>query len=246
MKTPTRSVSGAAAALCLLFALCALLRPFPAHGAEDGTEAPPPLALFGAVSKAAYPMTQMSDSGPIARWRAVMEHHHGDDAFAPGNTAMNAPMRRQWETLVARSPNMTPEERLRAVNAFFNRIPGVSDALNYGQEEYWAYPAEFIRKNGGDCEDYALAKYLALRRLGVPDKDLRLVLVKDLQRGSDHAVLAVSEGGRILILDNLSRPKDLIMPQDKLGKIYSPMLAINNSAVWNFSLSVKRRPKAAR
>ncbi len=232
-------------AFCLLLAAlaCPGICPLRAHCVA--TASLPPLALFGVNSTGAYPLANVSPTGMIERWHTVMARHAADDAFAPGNKAMPAPMRKQWNTLAERYPAMSPEERLRAVNAFFNRIPGVSDERNYGQEEYWAYPAQFIRKNGGDCEDYALAKYLALRRLGWPEEDLLLALVKDTRRKTDHAVLAVRLDGRIFILDNLSRPRDLIMPQDKYGKTYSPLLVINARTVWNFGLPVKRAPKQA-
>jgi hypothetical protein len=41
-----------------------------------------------------------------------------------------------------------------------------------------------------------------LRAAGVPEKDLYLVVLKDLSRRADHAVLVVRAAGRFLVLDN--------------------------------------------
>lgn len=253
-----RAKIGTALAACLLLALHVPSRAAPdrdavpaggagtasVHAGSAGEFAP--LTLFGFTSKETYPLARMHNSGVIARWREVMGKHAKDNAFAPGNNAMKVFMRRQWETLTAKYAGMSPEERLRTVGAFFNHIPSKTDQANHGQKEYWAYPAEFIRKNGGDCEDYALAKYLALRHFGWPDQNMWLVLVTDLKRKADHAVLAVNLDGRVFILDNLSRPKDLIMLQSSYTRQYSPILAVNGLGIWNFSLQVKpqTRPPA--
>jgi len=64
----------------------------------------------------------------------------------------------------------------------------------------------------GDCEDYAIAKYVALREAGFPQDDLQLVLVRDRAVRQDHAVLAAHLDDRWLILDN--RRSDLIEDSD--------------------------------
>ena len=43
-----------------------------------------------------------------------------------------------------------------------------------------------------------------LRRAGFADQDLYLVVLKDLVRRADHAVLVVRSDGRFLVLDNAS------------------------------------------
>ena len=47
-----------------------------------------------------------------------------------------------------------------------------------------------LRPRRGDCEDYAIAKYVALREAGVARENLQLVLVRDRAVRQDHAVLA--------------------------------------------------------
>ena len=118
-------------------------------------------------------------------------------------------MWQQDETAIARQHGAEPGGLLVAVNALANRVPAASDAEHWRQGEYWATPSEFVASNGGDCEDYAIAKYVALRAAGVPPGQLRLAYVKALtgQRIENHMVLAYyrTAGAEPLILDNLDR-----------------------------------------
>jgi predicted transglutaminase-like cysteine proteinase len=47
---------------------------------------------------------------------------------------------------------------LNKINDEVNAIPYVSDQDMYGKADYWASPEEFYANNGGDCEDFAIAK----------------------------------------------------------------------------------------
>lgn len=113
------------------------------------------------------------------------------------------------ETALGAHPATVPDALLVSVNALANRVPSASDQEHWGQGEYWATPTEFVASNGGDCEDYAIAKYAALRAAGVPAANLRLIYVKALtaQRIENHMVLAwyPSPGAEPLILDNLDQ-----------------------------------------
>jgi predicted transglutaminase-like cysteine proteinase len=55
---------------------------------------------------------------------------------------------------------------LGSVNAFFNRLPFVTDLARWGVEDYWATPAEALASNGADCEDFSIAKYFDRLRTG--------------------------------------------------------------------------------
>ncbi|HLX78969.1 MAG TPA: transglutaminase-like cysteine peptidase [Burkholderiales bacterium] len=101
--------------------------------------------------------------------------------------------------------NSSEADLLRPVNGFFNRLPSITDLVHWGVEDYWATPAEFLASNGGDCEDYAIAKYFALKELGVPVSRLRMVYAQTWRADGAHMVLAYypSPGAEPLILDNL-------------------------------------------
>ena len=94
-------------------------------------------------------------------------------------------------------------ERIEAINAYVNsRVTFVDDSREFGVPDRWSAAADTLGRGRGDCEDYALAKLAMLRRAGFADHDLYFVVLKDLSRRADHAVLVVRSGGRFLVLDN--------------------------------------------
>ena len=93
--------------------------------------------------------------------------------------------------------------KLDAINRFVNaRIAFVDDSRQYGVADRWSSASDTLSRGRGDCEDYAIAKLALLRRAGFADRDLYFVVLKDLARRADHAVLVVRSGGRFLVLDN--------------------------------------------
>lgn len=96
------------------------------------------------------------------------------------------------------------EYQLQEVNRFFNQFTYKDDSVLWGQKDYWATPEEFLGMNAGDCEDYVVAKYFALRSLGVPDEKLFLTYVKATRKNVAHMVLSYFPDSRSipLILDN--------------------------------------------
>lgn len=93
--------------------------------------------------------------------------------------------------------------KLEAVNAYINaRVRFVDDRVQFGVTDRWLTASETLSRGRGDCEDYAIAKRAMLRAAGFADKDLYLVVLKDLTRRADHAVLVVRAAGRFLVLDN--------------------------------------------
>ncbi len=125
-----------------------------------------------------------------------------------------------WDELIRASENLPENEKLATVNRFFNRQFRFSDdSRNWRQNDYWATPVEALIKGAGDCEDYSIAKYFTLRRLGVPSEKLRITYVKALQYNQAHMVLTYysSPSAEPLVLDNLigeirpaSKRKDLL------------------------------------
>jgi len=93
--------------------------------------------------------------------------------------------------------------KLEAVNGYVNsRVRFVDDRIQFGVADRWQAPSDTLLRGRGDCEDFAIAKRAMLRAAGVSDKDLYLVVLKDLSRRADHAVLVVRAAGRFLVLDN--------------------------------------------
>ena len=116
------------------------------------------------------------------------------------------------------------------MNRLLNRVPFVDDAVHWGEEDYWATPAESIGSNGADCEDFSIAKYFLLKELGVPIARLRLTYVKSLKLNQPHMVLAyyASPNAEPLVLDNL---EDLVRPASQRRDLV-PVYSFNDEEVW--------------
>ncbi|MBM9615823.1 transglutaminase-like cysteine peptidase [Desulfobulbus rhabdoformis] len=116
------------------------------------------------------------------------------------------------------------------VNAFFNSFVFVSDARHWGQDDYWATPTEFIASGGGDCEDFAVAKYFSLIKLGVANEKLSLNYVFATRLNQSHLVLAYYPvpGMEPWVLDNII---DTIKPASKRADLV-PIYSFNASTLW--------------
>jgi len=122
--------------------------------------------------------------------------------------------------------------RLGEVNRAVNlAIRPVSDLVQYGQADVWTTPLATLAKGGGDCEDYAIAKFVALRLAGVAPDDLRIVIMHDTIRGEDHAVAAARLDGRWLTLDN----NRMAMVEDIHVRNYRPTFLIDQHAVMRYA-----------
>ena len=112
-----------------------------------------------------------------------------------------------------------------------NAIRYTSDMTQWATPDEWSAPLGggkgSFETGLGDCEDYAIAKYVALRAAGVPAKQLRVLLVRDNIARLDHAVLAVSEEGRWFILDN----RWTAAVEDNDVRRFTPLLALDDQGV---------------
>lgn len=140
-----------------------------------------------------------------------------------------------WQRLQDAGVSGAVNERIRDVNNYFNRIPRVSDQEVWGRGDYWASVTEFLQQARGDCEDFAIAKYYTLRKLGIPDDNLQLAYGKILNPGrgiETHMVLLyLSADDGILVLDNVDpRIRSLAHRTDLIIQ-YS----FNGHWLWNWS-----------
>lgn len=136
-----------------------------------------------------------------------------------------------WEDMIRKDNSTSDRQKLEKVNQFFNsRIRFASDWDVWGVEDYWATPFEFLCRNMGDCEDFAIAKFFTLKAIGVGEEKLNIMYVKALQYGIAHMVLAYysTPGAEPLILDNLI---DGIAPASKRPDLL-PIFGFNGSGLW--------------
>lgn len=177
-----------------------------------------------------------------AKWQNIKQFMARDaDQFVAcmgDKSACDGQMMHLWHRLMALAAPMDQSDQLRVVNRFFNAIAYKTDRQTYGQSEYWATPVEFMTY-GGDCEDYAIAKYFTLRLLGVSDRDMRITNVYDTLRQIGHSVVAVRSGSKLVYLDNRTNG---IFNAD-LYQHYTPYYSVNQSATIQH---VSYRPVAGR
>lgn len=171
----------------------------------------------------------------LSYMQRIMEKHDPEAAFGKGQVDLPAQHLAQWRNLALRMPKLDHMQQLRYINGFFNNFPSRSDQDLYGRADYWATPEEFMAKRAGDCEDYALTKYLALRHFGWPARDMWLLLVRKRKSLEHHAVLAARHDGHIFILDNLSRPAYQLVPEKIFMTGFIPLFAINEEYFWYFA-----------
>ncbi len=157
---------------------------------------------------------------------------------AAGSDAAQCPAAR-WANLVAELGQLPLRERVARVNAAFNALPYVPAAQNWGDPLYWETPYEFLAK-GGQCEDYAIAKFLALAQSGVPESALRFVVVHDSVSHLDHAITLVTVDGEDMVLDN---QVDAVLPAASVSR-YTPYYSLNDGGIQVFAHPVADRMAA--
>jgi predicted transglutaminase-like cysteine proteinase len=128
-------------------------------------------------------------------------------------------------------------QQLRLVNNYFNSKPYEDDARLFGVDDYWQFAEEFVR-NGGDCEDFVVAKYRTLVAAGFPEENLRIVLVDDRVTLTEHAVLAARVGSAIFILDN----QKVGLKLESQVTTYRPLYAFNRKSVYYYQSDKPRQP----
>ncbi len=135
-----------------------------------------------------------------------------------------------WQELIEKNQGGDDYQNIFAVNRFFNKVRFISDKKHWRRNDYWATPVEFLSTNGGDCEDFSIAKYFTLRELGVPDEKLRITYVKALRLNQAHMVLAYypTPQSDPLILDNLIKKIRRASTRHDLLPVYS----FNGKDLW--------------
>ncbi len=95
----------------------------------------------------------------------------------------------KWEQLINAYQNHPEADKIKAVNEFFNRqITAEADKGSARGCDYWQSPIETLVRGVGDCDDFAMAKYVSLRLLGISAGQLRVAVVKG-NFSYRHAVL---------------------------------------------------------
>ena len=205
------------------------------------------LCLFAAPALVAYDFSDNADYlAPASQWPAWYDTvtRASDEANVIRACLENKGQCERWlrslQVIVARSRALSHKQQLEIVNRYINqhrhyrRDRRSRDATPWGDEAVftqWSTLLEFLQK-GGDCEDYATAKYMILRLLGYSAEALRIVVVYDRKTREYHAVVAVNDDQgnvRLLDIDNrIYRGKPAA---------YRYIYAVNENSIWDHSVA---------
>jgi predicted transglutaminase-like cysteine proteinase len=142
-----------------------------------------------------------------------------------------SPAALQFLAIVDNAKAREGRARLGEINRAINlAIRPMSDLAQYGAEDVWSSPLVTFGNGAGDCEDYAIAKFVALRHAGISPDDLRIVIMHDTMRGEDHAVAAAKLDGHWLMLDN----RRMAMIEDAYVRNYRPTFVIDQHGVMQY------------
>lgn len=177
------------------------------------------------------------------------------DELAAHATARHGPetgrLVTEWLRMQDAARPAPPPEQLERTNTFFNRrLRFEDDIVIWKEKDYWATPFESMSRKAGDCEDFAIAKYITLRLLGIPDDKLRLIYVRAQIGGASsgisqaHMVLGYYEtpASEPLILDNLTGE---IRPAARRPDL-SPVFSFNSAGLWVAGASTSAADPTAR
>jgi len=179
-----------------------------------------------------------SNLKPFKKWTGALVRYSKEVALHKSGSCkskeFNACHYKIWMKFLVSTKDKDKLSQIKAINGYMNRAKYITDSRNWGQKDYWASPGQFMEKFG-DCEDYAIAKFMSLKLLGFPSNMLRVVAVKDLNLKVGHAVLVVIIDGKYYLLDN--QIKQVV--ETKNVHHYRPVFSISTQHWWRHRLSAR-------
>ncbi|WP_291863697.1 transglutaminase-like cysteine peptidase [Bradyrhizobium sp.] len=210
-------------------------------GAPNSWEASDP------IERSAEPFglfaSHLTGGGLLAKWQRV-QLRLADEmvqlALCEGDPDRCAsPAAQQFLAIVDTARAREGRARLGEINRAINlAIRPMGDLEQYGAIDVWSPPLATLTRGAGDCEDYAIAKFIALQRAGIPADDLRIVIMRDTVRGEDHAVAAARLDGHWLTLDN----RRMAMVEDAQIRNYRPSFVIDRNGVRRYEAAPMPAP----
>lgn len=169
------------------------------------------------------------------KWRSVQSDIAADlreaaDCKLNGGTCSEAA--RRFTLMVDDVRGREGKARVEAANRLINTaIRYTRDLVQHAAIDVWSSPLASLSSGRGDCEDYAIAKYVLLREAGIAEQDLRVLLVRDRAVREDHAVLAVRLDGAWTVLDN----RYAALSADSELQHFTPLVELDHNGVNMFA-----------
>ena len=134
-------------------------------------------------------------------------------------------------SIVDEGRSLTGRARVGVINRAVNlAIVPTSDWSQWGVADHWSTPLETFTTGRGDCEDYAIAKYVALRATGIAEDDVKLIVVSDIATAEDRVVVSVRLEDGWVILDNRWLT---LVPDNQVWRV-TPLFVLDDSGVRQF------------
>ncbi len=187
-----------------------------------------PAAVKPSKQSIAYPELfgtteiRSNDISAFKKWTAVMKKF--EDQMV---TQSSSPRVQVWKTEIQSLKKLSVRDQVAGVNEYINSVRYIEDNRNYGKSDYWATPIEFFSK-GGDCEDFAIAKFASLRALGFSADQMRIAIVQDKIKNIPHAILIVYTEDGTFVLDNQDKRARYAQDVNR----YKPIFSINSTNWW--------------
>ncbi len=173
----------------------------------------------------------LADIAPFYKWTDMLSRWAAQvrDAQACGvaTTDLTQCLPSEWIAVTGHLRGLAPRAMLDEVNHAINAHPYVASHDNWGNGDHWETPFEFLSRNG-QCEDYAITKFMLLRAMGFANDQLRIVVLRDVARQLDHAVLVVDLDGQSWLLDSVN---DAVAPI-AVASQYRAYYSINETGWW--------------
>jgi predicted transglutaminase-like cysteine proteinase len=162
------------------------------------------------------------DLSVLPPWKRILEYKTVNEERADLSIQM-------WRKLIESLEGEPQEDQIYKANMWLNSFPYKQDNWLYGKSDHWATPTEFLT-HGGDCEDFAIIKYITLRELGFTPEQLKVSIVYDIYSGTDHAFLLVKHDDKDFVLDN----RDHEVSASHYLERYKPYYVFNELEVLTF------------
>jgi predicted transglutaminase-like cysteine proteinase len=171
----------------------------------------------------------------LAKWSGVAADIRAESdvlAHCGDHSRPCPPAAQKFLAVIAEGRAHDGRARIGIVNRDINMaIRATSDLAQWGVPDRWSAPLATLTTGRGDCEDYAIAKYVALLAAGIAEDDLRLAIVHDLAIDEDHAVLMVRFEASWLVLDN----RWLTLVEDSDMRRVVPLFVLAHDGVGQFA-----------
>ncbi len=205
-----------------------------------------PISVMAAITPGVFNSseTAYSDLKPFPKWTGTLQRFFNGKTSIQENCESSTKDKCQYEAwlkMIDGAKKLSRKKQLTTVNKFLNRYKYIVDPINWGVEDYWATPQEFLKKFG-DCEDYSIAKYMSLRALGWDKQKMRIIVLQDMNLKIMHAVLMVEFQGKRLILDN----QISLVVEDKRIRHYKPIFSLNEFGWWRHKSKSKVKSNVIR